>query len=310
MFQHEIKDDLNQISLTGLRALVLIGLLINKPCSMDEIRGAFINYKIIDEKSSTDILRIDLNTIKHMGCEISRPSAKTDNKYVLTKHPFDLKITKEEILALKKVYKKIKEKANLSNLFAYDELFRKISDYVCEEDIKEQLLGISILKYYDIEEIKELVLDCKYKKTLEILYKKTTSKKEEKREIVAEKIEVKNDKLYLLSYDVEKQESRVFNIRRIVSVLSRKLKNGNFEVELTKVKYILKNIDLSEIEENEKIIETLENGYLIEAEFYNDFLAIQRILSFGANCVVLEPQEIKDKIIEKIREMRKTYGCC
>ena len=161
MFQHEIKDDLNQISLTGLRALVLIGLLINKPCSMDEIRGAFINYKIIDEKSSTDILRIDLNTIKHMGCEISRPSAKTDNKYVLTKHPFDLKITKEEILALKKVYKKIKEKANLSNLFAYDELFRKISDYVCEEDIKEQLLGISILKYYDIEEIKELVLDCK-----------------------------------------------------------------------------------------------------------------------------------------------------
>ena len=48
---------------------------------------------IIDEKTSNDILRIDLNTIKTMGCDISRSSPKTDHKYVLSKHPFEFKIT-------------------------------------------------------------------------------------------------------------------------------------------------------------------------------------------------------------------------
>ena len=96
------KTDLNQISLTGIRSLVLLGLLIEEPRSLEEIRESFINYKIMEEEHSNDILRIDLNTIKSMGCEISRPSPKTDFKYVLTKHPFSLKISKDEIFVLKK----------------------------------------------------------------------------------------------------------------------------------------------------------------------------------------------------------------
>lgn len=309
MFQPEVNTDLNKISLTGLRALIFIGLLINKPCSLKEIKQALIDYKIISEKSSDDILRIDLNTIKLMGCEVDRPSVKNDFKYVLTKHPFDLKITKDDVSILKKVYNSIKNKIGLDKLFDYDELFKNLANYVCDEEIKELLLGISILKYYNIENLKDFVIDCQQKKTLEILYKKTTSKNEEKREIIAQKIEIKNDKLYLYSYDVEKQESRVFNIRRIVSVLSRKIKKGDYEIKMTKIKFIIKNVDIEQLEDNEKIVEELETGFIVEAEYYNDFIAIQRILSFGANCILLEPQELKVKIIDKIKEMRKNYGC-
>ena len=85
MFKTEEKTDLNQISLTGLRALVFISLLVSKPCSMDEIKQNLINLKIMDENQKDDILRIDLNTIKSMGCEILRCSQKTGYKYVLQK---------------------------------------------------------------------------------------------------------------------------------------------------------------------------------------------------------------------------------
>lgn len=309
VFQEGQEKELNKISLTGLRALLFIGLLVDKPCSLKEIKQTLIDYKILNEKSSDDILRIDLNTIKKMGCELTRPCASNGYKYVLTKHPFNLKISKEEVSALKRIYNKAKEKANLQTFFAYDNLFKKLANCVSEENIKEQLLGISVLKYYDMEELKELIIDCQHKKTLEFLYKKTTSKKEEKREVVAQKIEIKNDKLYLYGFDVEKQESRVFNIRRIISVLSRKIKKGDFEIQLTKIKFILNNTDSDELEDNEKIVEVLDEGFLVEAEYYNDFIAIQRILSFGANCILLEPYGLKDKIIEKIKEMRKNYGC-
>ena len=55
------KTDLNQISLTGVRALALIGLLIIAPRSLEEIRKSFINMHIMDNNHSDDILRIDLN---------------------------------------------------------------------------------------------------------------------------------------------------------------------------------------------------------------------------------------------------------
>ena len=81
------KTELNQISLTGMRALILVGLLIKAPRSLEEIKETFINYNIMEKSHSNDIIRIDLNTLRAMGCEISRASIKTNYKYVLTKHP-------------------------------------------------------------------------------------------------------------------------------------------------------------------------------------------------------------------------------
>ena len=52
-----------------------------------------------------------------------------------------------------------------------------------------------------------------------------------------------------------------------------------------------------------------EKGYLIEGVYLTEFSMAQRILSFGANCILLEPQELKAKIVDKIKEMRKNYGC-
>ena len=98
--------DLSQISLTGLRALAILGLLMGQNRSLDEIREIFIKNGILGKENSNDILRIDINTLKAMGCEISRASQKTDYKYKLGMHPFALDFKAEQISALKKVYKK------------------------------------------------------------------------------------------------------------------------------------------------------------------------------------------------------------
>ena len=53
MFKTADKSDLNQISLTGIRAIVLLGLLIIKPRTLEEIRRAFINFNIMRHTFST-----------------------------------------------------------------------------------------------------------------------------------------------------------------------------------------------------------------------------------------------------------------
>lgn len=309
VFKTAEKTELCQVSLTGMRALALIGLLIVKPRSLEEIREEFIRLQIMEESHSDDILRIDLNTIKIMGCEISRSCKKTDYKYILTKHPFSLKITEEEIETLKKVYNFMKQKADLHLILEYDELFKKIAFHMCDEDSKEALLGISSLKYYDIKMIKDLIIDCKHKTTLDLMYKKPANMYDSRKLIVAQELIYKNDKVYLYGFDLDKQDSIILNLRRITTIRARKLEKQNVELKQTKIRFIMKDLKPEELEFNEEMVDSTVDGYVVEGSYHNEFLATQRVLSLGARCVVIEPAEFKNSIIEKIKEMRKTYEC-
>lgn len=307
MFKTDENLDLNQISLTGLRALVFIGLLIVKPHSMNEIKQALIDLKIMNENQKEDVLRVDLNTIKLMGCEISRSSQKTGYKYILTKHPFSLKISKEEIFAIKKIYDQLKKKVNLFTLLEYDYLFKKIALHICDEESKEALLGISIFKYYDTNYIKDLMQDCKYNRVLELIYKTTAISKETVKNIVIQKLVYKNEKFYIYGFDLNIKKSVVLNLKRVKTILKRGRNTQNIETEETKVKFILKNIKPEILEQNEEILEVLDNKFLVEGFYHNDFLAAQRVLSFGSNCTVVEPEDFKINVINKIKEMKKVY---
>lgn len=301
------KTELNQISLTGVRGIVLIGLLIAQPRSLEDIRKAFIELGIMEDENSDDILRIDLNTLKIMGCEISRASARTDFKYVLGKHPFAFNIEDYELCLLKKAYNTAKSKVDIFGMIAYDDLFKKIASRVCDEDKKEALLGISVLKRYDIQMLKDLLLDCSQNRTLRLMYKKIPTVSEEQKEIVAQKLVFQNDKVYLYGYDLEKEDSVVLLVSRIKSILARKLEKAKFNQTYTKVSFTLTTDNFIELQEDEAILSNTGNSYEIEGNYHNEFLAVQRILSFGPKCVVTEPVEFKNAVVAKLKEMRAVY---
>lgn len=308
MFVSEEKLDVTQISLTGTRALALIGLLIVAPYSFEEVKKKFIELGLFDEKSSDDILRIDIGTIKTMGCEISRPCASNGYKYVMQKHPFSLVLTLDDVKLLKRAYSKIKDNLSLEILIEYDDLFRKIADFVYEEEIKEALLGISFLKYYDVNEIKELYSDCNSQKIIELVYKNQEIKKESLKKIKAQALVFKNDKIYLHGYDFEKKESTVLLYKRIKKIISKEFDDEILKQKNITITYQLKNVDEKVFWDNEKIVEKKEKNYIVQGSFYNEFLATQRILSFGAKCVVISPLEFRDSIINKLKEMKEVYN--
>ena len=303
------KEELNQISLTGVRSLLLLGLLIEKPRTLEEIRDEFIKYNIMEDAHSNDILRIDLNTLRAMGCEITYATAKSGFKYVLKKHPFSLNITPEEISLLKKVYKKIKDKSNnILLLIKYDELFKKLAEHVTDNAVKEQLYGLSVLKSFEPEFITDLIDDCRQNKTLKLVYYNPADKESSEKEIAAERLVFQNDKVYLWGYDLSKKEAVTLNVKRIKKILSRVLGSGGVEFKKTSVTFFLKNYGVTDIDDNETVIETCKDGVLIEGKYHNEFVAMQRILSFGADCTVRAPQEFREKVIQKLKDMRKIYN--
>ena len=308
MFKPVEKSELNQISLTGLRSIILLGLLIAAPRSLEEIREAFLEYKIIDKTQSNDILRIDLNTLKSIGCKISRSSPKTNHKYVLLEHPFSLKFTDEDFKYFKKVYERLKVDSDIKTLMEFDELIRKISNHIHSNEMQEKFLGISAFKYFSSDFIKELLIDCKQEKTLELTYKKTSREKEYQKEVIAQKLVFNNDQLYLHCFDKSINKSIVLNARRIIKILSRKLKGGAPDIKKFTVKFLLKDFNLEYLTEEESVVEFLNDECIVEGSYYNEFLAMQRILSLGSSCTVLEPIDFRNKIINKLKEMRNIYG--
>ena len=306
MFKPIENIDLNQISLTATRAIVIIGLLMIKPRTLGEIRQALINYKIFDETKSDDILRIDINTIKAFGCEISRATKKNQYRYNLINHPFSLNLQEDEIKILKRVYKAVKETSDIEMLMDFDILFKKLSVYI-KPELREEFLGISVFKYYDIDLIKDLLVDCKKNRTIEILYYNPVNNTKYKKQIIAEKIVYRNDKLYLYAQDLNNGKSLMLLIKRIIEVLARKIHKDSINLQTFKVKFLLKDYEDEDISDVETILENKDGIALIEGNYHNDFIAMQRILYFGPKCTVLEPLEFRQKIIQKLKEMRNVY---
>ena len=302
------KDELCQISLTGLRSLVLLGLLIKAPRSLTEIREAFIHYNILEESNSDDILRIDLNTLRTMGCEISRAGQKTNYKYELSKHPFSLNIDRDEIVLLKRAYNKVKDNVNIATLMQFDELFRKISEYINDENIREELCGISSLKRYNLSFIRELQYDCKCQRTLNFLYESPASNRVSEKHVIAQKIVYKNNKVYLYGYDSGMKEFVTLNISRIKKILFKHENNENINSNSLTVKFKLRDFGFMGLSDEEEILSgSAADGYIVEGKYHNHFVAVQRILSFGPNCTVIEPADFRNDIICSLRSMRKIY---
>ncbi len=97
----------NLMSLTGYRTLVILTALIESPKSNDEINECLFNNQYIKEKFSSDTLRIYINSLRAIGCEITRANKSNNQKYKLTSHPFSYDIPKSQLKALSKVYKTV-----------------------------------------------------------------------------------------------------------------------------------------------------------------------------------------------------------
>ena len=309
MFKEANKDDLCQVSLTGIRSLVLLGLLIDRPLSLEDIRKEFIKFNIMEDDNSNDIIRIDLNTLRSMGCEISRADKRTDNKFVLTEHPFKIDVTEEEVGILKRAFNRLKPTLNTESVIKYDSLFRKLAENVSDSCVKEILLGLSPIKHYDLAIINDLQEVCKTNKTINFIYKSPASDKEIEKNIEAKEVLFKNDKVYLCGFDLDLKKVVTLNIDRIKKIISCKQSEDNNTIEKVQVKFKLKQFNVQGLQEGEKIIDgDLEKGFWVEGSYYNEFLAYQRILSFGADCTVIEPEDFKDGVIKRLEKMKEIYN--
>lgn len=295
----------NLMSLTGYRTLVILGALMQSPKSNEEINEILSNDQYIQEKFSNDTLRLYLNSLREVGCEITRANKSNNNKYELVSHPFVYEIPKSQLKAISKLYKNIYDKIDIKEVIAIENFFEKLANSTTNQDTKNALKSISMIKGINKNILNDLLLHCKNKNQIVFLYNSPRSG-EKQIEIVADKVSFKSGKLYLWGNNLTYKQYSYFALDRILKICSIKLLKNLEELQTVKVIYEVYNKDYEPLP-SEKIIEETNEKLLIETDSDNEFNLMQRLLHQANECKVMHPQDFKDKLLAKLKTMEEIY---
>ena len=275
------------------------------PKTYEEIKEIFLSQKYLNETLSIDTLRVYINSLERMGCEIVRSKKNEGSKYKLIKHPFELNITDNYAKQLIKVFKAISKNITLEELLAITKLFQKISNWINNEDIKNKVSNISPLTKINKDILNILITACRKKEELTITYNSPQSKIKNI-DILAEELLIKNNKVYLVGTSPSYTNKANLLVNRITTIPVIKLEKTIAPKAPVTIGCEIYNSDIA-LENNEKLISIDNNKRVIEITTDNLFRARQRILSMGSDCKVLYPESFKADIIEILKRMKEGY---
>lgn len=299
------------INLTGVRLLVLFALLTESPKSAEEINSYFQENDYPKDLFSADTLRNDLNALRNAGCKISRADKSSNYKYNMLSHPLELNIDKNIANSISKMYNKYLKILPVQYLITMEDLFNTLSKYTADDEASEILKGISIIKNIDKDIIKTLANAIKRENTVLFKYKAPYIGLVDY-EIIPDKFEINNKKLYINGYLKTYNRSSFLPVSRIVSKVTEKLsfqEQDNINREIYTTIYELKNTAKFNFVENEEeqILESNSEKTIIEYKTDSFFKIAQKVLSYGPNCTVLEPEGARIMIINILLKMRECY---
>ncbi len=298
----------NLMSFTAFKTLMIFSLLIEAPRSYKDIIDYFESHDFINEKISVDTIRVYLNSLKRAGCVITKTKRAEGSKFVLVSHPFELTISDEQIKSLTKVYKMLIKTVNVSDLILLEKFLRNIALNISNTEFTNTLNKTSILSGLEVKLLEDLQVCCQRKNQIVLSYNSPRSGRK-KLELICDKLGLENGKLYLYGTSIDYQQAAYLLVKRIISIDEIKLqKTSNLNIEEITVKYEIK-ADYTELQlkDYEKLISTNENKTYIEAKHSNKFVLLQRILSLGSVCTVLEPKNFRAEVITTLKAMRAGY---
>lgn len=294
---------------TGYKIIKVLKLLFEKPQSFNDINEEFLKDQIVTKPVSDDMICIYINTLRSIGCEITRPSKSNNFCYTLSNHPFKIEINKKDSFVLSQIIKTVLAEDNWEIAWDTIELFREFKDFCTKNSDFGFLDALNYHFKINPEIIKDLEHYCKKTKLLSIKYHSPNSDIKEI-EIVAEKIKLENNHFYIWGYNKKLDKIIYLRIDRIISVTPINVQSLFLSTKiLFKARYkLFKDAKENFTEDSStKIIKRTKQYIEIEENVRNKFHFIQKILQYADECILTEPLNIKKEIISIIKEVLAFY---
>lgn len=294
------------MSFTAFKSILLFSYLLEKPRSYEEIRDYFAQHEYLNETISIDTLRVYINSLERVGCEVVRGKKAEGSKYRIVKHPFELKFSDEQVKSIIKVYKMLLKSIEVEELLSLTKFFKKISRGVENLQLKQLLAEISPLNKLNMDILLPLIKACRKNDEITIMYNSPRSGIK-KIDLLAENLVVSNNKIYLNGKSPMYTNNASFLVSRIVEPPVVKLEKT---IDLPDERQVVgcEIYDMHFVpQENDKILQTLDDKLIVEISADNKFYARQRILAFGSDCKVLYPESFREDVLSTLKRIKEEY---
>lgn len=279
-----------------------------------------VTARELSEKFEVSVRTIyrDVDTISSAGIPIYTSKGKSGGieiaeEYVLSNSLFTEEEKEQLMVALQGLSStnKVYENELLTKLSA---LFKIKNTNWIEVDFTNWHNNVEYEKNFNI--IKSAILG---KNVISFSYF-SSNEKETIREVKPARLLFKGQDWYLFAFCLLRNDFRYFKLSRIKNLQTLQLTfEDNFEdiilskeikdedIVRIKVKFDRKAAFRVYDELNTKMIEDREGNLYTEIEIPNDYNLYNYVFSFGENVEVLEPEEIRLQIKEKIKKMAQKY---
>lgn len=281
---------------------------MEKPRTIDELVEIIKNHSITQKSISKDTVRLTINTLKAMGCEIERPRKTNSYKYELKKHPFILNLSQDEVNALILMRERLTNELSWEKLLKINSFYKKV--FSLTENSEYILLEQNTRPLNNINEkiLKELSNPLINGRKVTLTYNSAQCGIEDIN-IIPQRLTFENSRLYLWCYSYKYQRPSMLDIERIQEIKNISISPAEANINYYDVEYEVLGRSAKEFnkEDNEEIIEQTTNSIKIRAKVENEFWFIQRLLLLGDEFKIISPLFFKEKLINKIKLIQKGY---
>lgn len=300
------KSETVKVRLSVYKALFVLKTLINSQCSAEEILLAAQKDKYIQGSLNIDILRLIINALRNIGCEISK---NDKSEYIMIKHPFGFCPNEKYIKLLYEIEKYFLDKNDWKTVCNIDDLFEHFSTQI---EKNGQISYFRNMKSPFVK-IRKNVLNILRTKEItgkELLFFYRSSKTEAGlRHLFVNSLYCDRGRIYLKGRDFDKKRFSVFNAEKIERIDA--IKDGDFNDRENSyfAEYKLKGISRKtfEPENNETVIDENENEIIVRAKIDNEFKFFQKLILFGTDFVLLSPEDARMRFINKLNKVIEKY---
>ena len=296
------------ISTTGYRTILILMLLLQKERTLDELISLLKADKVVQKSISKDTIRVAINTLRKIGCVIPRPERTNNYKYKVVSHPFSLNILDEELQAFLKLRDILCESYSWKKILLINNLYSKLISLTNNESQISFVENSKLLSAVNKKLLVELTNPKLINKRIKIEYNSVNCGLEVL-EVVPHRFLYENGKLYLNCFSFKYNQNSILNVERIVKIIDIDLTKEyqdflSYEVIFKVVGDSL--VDFS-LKENEKILKKTDDYIIVQANVVNEFLFVQRILLLGTNFEIISPDSFKEKIVNKLKLIKRGY---
>jgi hypothetical protein len=320
---------MDSLNLIAYRVIKLLTWLQDGPLTVDALNMRYLRDPLTGKKLSADTICLYINTLRKIGCEITRPSRKNGFSYELIYHPFGLFVSETELNALSQIKGLAEEQFSLKEFLALQQLLKNLLQQCTlpERDYGiQKLFSINRTIDYesDLPKIQELETWIAEEQLLWITYDSPVKGKE-RFYFLPNRMEYHHGVLYVHGSQKARPEPICLRLDRLLKIepipspdaaelaLLEVLKQQNQGV-VPNVVLRFWGITADEFDPMQlgepATLEEIPSPRCLEVKLNTcDFFRLkQKLLSCGRPFNVLEPEFFKKDLIDCLSMMEKLYA--